>query len=1131
MRKLLLSIAGALLSASSLLAQSPAGAAETRLLRFPTTDGRSIVFSYTGQLYTVPLEGGIARRLTNAPGYAVFPRFSPDGTQLAFTAQYDGNTEVYVMPADGGTPKRLTYTATLGRDDLSDRMGPNNIVMAWKNMEPSVVFRSRMRAVDPFVGQLFSVGLDADLPKQLPVPMGGFMSYSPDDSKMAYNRIFREFRTWKQYRGGMADDIWIFDFKTGALEDITNNPAQDIIPMWAPNNKIYFLSDRDVRMNLFSYDLGSKQTVQYTHFRDFDIKFPSLGKGAIVFEEAGSIWRFDLQSGTSNRVPIVVKEDLAIERGGITKVSKFVTEVRPSPDGKRAVVVARGDLFTVPAKYGPTRNLTDTSGVHERGASWSPDGKWIAYVADATGETELYIRPQDGRGDAIQVTSGADTDYFAPEWSPDSKKLLWGDRAQRLRYVDIDSKAVTLIATNPSTEYTQYVWSPDSKWVAYTQPENYGESGIHLYSLADKRGYEASENWYEADSPRFSDDGKFLLFASSRDFHPIFSDTEFNHAYDNMQRVYLLALAKSVESPFKPESDEVGEAKAGEKPADANAGKPADSKEGKPGDAKGGKAADAKEGKPSDAEAAKPVSVVVDADGLTDRVVGLPIAPANYGSLRMIDDKVYYQRVQGAPADAAPDNATGPGPGTFALFDLKEKKETELGQVDAVEISADGKRVLVKQGSDYALIDLPSAKFEIKDKLDLSGLEMHLDRRAEWSEIYNESWRRMRDYFYAPNMQGIDWPAVRAKYAALVPSVGYRFDLTYLIGEMIGELHIGHTYVGGGDLPEAPRVKMGLLGAELSRDPASRAYRVDRILKGENWQEGTHSPLTEIGVNVKEGDYILAVDGKPVRDMANIYAALIDTVGKQVVLRVNSTPDDKGARDVTVIPIEDESPLYYYNWVSHNVDVVTKKTNGQVGYIHIPDMEFDGLDEFVKHFFPQLGKRALIIDDRGNGGGFVSPMIAERLRREIEHIEVARNGTSVPDPKDILVGPKVLLINQFSASDGDIFPHRFRTYHLGKIIGERTWGGVVGIRGFVPVATDGGFLSTPEFAPYSADGRQWIIEGHGVDPDIVVDNDPAKEFAGDDQQLDRAIDEIMADLKTASPTLPLPPPPPWPDRH
>ncbi len=1096
-------IALAAISAAALAAQTPGAPAETRLLRFPTTNGSQIVFSYAGQLYTVGNEGGVARRLTNTPGYAVFPRFSPDGATLAFTAQYDGNTEVYEMPASGGAPRRMTYTATLGRDDLSDRMGPNNLVMAWKNKEPAVVFRSRMRSFNDFVGMLYAVGPDADLPRQIPVPMGGFMSFSPDDSKMAYNRIFREFRTWKQYRGGQADDIWIFDFKTGSLENITNNPAQDIIPMWAPNNRIYFISDRDGRMNLFSYDLATKQTAQHTHFADYDIKFPSLGKGAIAFEQAGRIWLFDLATGVARAVPISVQEDLALQRGGLTDVSKFVTEVDPAPDGKRVVAVARGDLFTVPAKHGAVRNLTDTPAVHERGASWSPDGKWIAYVSDATGETELYVRPQDGRGEPVQVTRGADTAYFKPVWSPDSKKLLWGDRAQRLRYVEVDTKAVTLVAANPSREFSQYVWSPDSLWVAYTQEEDYGMSGIHLYSLEAKKGYLATESWYEADSPRFSDDGKFLLFASSRDFHPTFSDTEFNHSYSNMQRVYLLALAKDTESPLKPQSDEVAVGKESAKPAEAK----------------------------DEKAPPKPVSVKVDVDGLADRVVGLPVAPANYSSLRQVGDAVYYLRTMSEPLDVRGEDAEGPGGGTIASFSLKDRKETEIGKAERFEITADGKKMLVREGKDYAFVDMPAAKVEMKDKVPLAGLEMHLDRPAEWAEIYSESWRRMRDYFYAPNMHGVDWPAMRAKYAALLPYVQHRNDLTYLIGELIAELHIGHTYVGGGDRPMAPRIRTGLLGAELSRDPASRAYRVDRILSGENWQAATRSPLTEIGVNVKEGDFILAVDGKPVRSMENIYASLIGTAGKQVVLRVNSKPADEGARDVTVVPIGDEAPLYYYNWVRHNTETVSAKTGGQVGYIHIPDMGLEGLDEFVKHFYPQLGKRALIIDDRGNGGGFVSPMILERLRREMVMIEISRNGQPVPNPKDMLVGPMVMLANQLSASDGDIFPYRFRAAKMGKIIGQRTWGGVVGIRGFQPIATDGGFLSTPESGPYQKDGKSWVIEGHGVEPDIYVDNDPAKEFAGDDQQLDRAIAEVMDALKTASPTLPLPPVPTWPDKH
>ncbi|MDE3084549.1 MAG: PD40 domain-containing protein, partial [Verrucomicrobiota bacterium] len=499
---------------------------QTRLLRFPATNGREIVFSYAGQLYTVGMNGGVARRLTDGPGYAMFPRFSADGTQLAFTAQYDGNTEVYVMPAEGGAPKRLTYTATLGHDDVSDRMGPNNIVMTWMNTRPEIVFRSRMRSINDFIGQLYTVGLDAELPKQLPVPRGGFASFSPDDSKMAYNRIFREFRTWKRYRGGQADDIWIFDFKSGALQDITNNPAQDAVPMWAPNGKIYFLSDRDGRMNLFSYDLAAKQTKQLTFFKDFDIKFPSLGPGAIVFEQAGYVWFFDLQTGKSRQVPIAIEEDFAESRGGLVNVSKFITTVHASPDGKRAVVGARGDVFTVPARNGPTRNLTDTSGAHERDAVWSPDGKWIAYLSDETGENELFLRSQDGRDQPVQLTSGADTYYYAPIWSPDSKKLLWSDRRQRLRLVDVETKAITEVDRATAFEITQYAWSPDSKWIAYARPEDNSLPKIWLYSLDEHKRIEATDGWYAADSPTFSDDGKYLLFASSRDFNPLISDIE-----------------------------------------------------------------------------------------------------------------------------------------------------------------------------------------------------------------------------------------------------------------------------------------------------------------------------------------------------------------------------------------------------------------------------------------------------------------------------------------------------------------------------------------------------------------------------------------------------------------------------
>jgi tricorn protease len=1119
---LLFSIISLLLPASIASAQNLPDT--TRLLRFPTTNGRQIVFCYAGELYTAGKDGGVARRLTSGPGYSSFPRFSPDGTQLAFTSQYDGNTEVYVMPGEGGVPKRLTTSATLGRDDISDRMGPNNIVMTWENTKPLIVFRSRLKSFNDFIGQLFTVGMDAELPQQLPVPRGGFASFSPDDSKMAFNRVFREFRTWKHYRGGMADDVWIYDFKTGATENLTNNPAQDICPMWGPDNHIYFISDRDGRMNLFSIDLTSKQTKQLTTFKDFDIKFPSIGKDSIVFEEAGYIWRYDLASGQATPLPIEVKEDFASGRSALVDASKHTESISLAPDGERAIVVARGDLFSVPAKEGAPRNLTKTSNAHERDAVWSPDGKWIAYNSDATGENELYVRSQDGKGQPQQITSGADTYYYHAIWSPDSKKLLWSDRLQRLRCVDVGTKLVTQIDQDKYGEIESYDWSPDSQWVAYSRPEENDLSKVYLYSIANKKSVAVTDDWYAAGNVRFSDDGKYLLLASSRDFKPTFGEEEFENVYVDMDRVYLVTLAKETESPLAPRSDEVGKAEKKEKEKEKEAGEK--KSEEKPGEKK------PDESKPEIAKPKKPVVVKVDTDGIHDRIVGLEIQPGNYSDIRMVGDRIFYLRRTVADDAGEEEEELGNERDRkrhLAVYSLEDRKETVLGDVNAYEITADGKKMLVKIKKDYAIIDLPKDKLETKDhELKLSGLDMQLDRHAEWKQIYFEAWRQMRDFFFSPTMNGIDWKAMRDKYAALLPFANHRNDLTYLLGELIGELNNGHTYVGGGERPETPRIKLGLLGAEVSRDPATRAYRIDRILPGENWDKHTRSPLTAIGLNVKPGDYILAINGTPVSTLPNLYDALIGTADKQVILRVNSKPTDDGARDITVVPTDDESPLYYTAWVHKNIDEVSKKTGGQVGYIHLPDMGRPGLNEFTKLYFPQIRKKALIVDVRGNGGGFVSPLVIERVRRTLVMVEIARNGVPQVNPSQTFLGPMVALIDEFSASDGDIFPYRFKTLGLGKLIGKRTWGGVIGIREALPL-TDGGLLFKPEFAPYSKQGKEWIIEGHGVDPDITVDNDPAKEFHGEDQQLDRAIEEIQAELKTKG--YELPPVPPYPNRN
>ncbi len=1065
---------------------------EARLLRFPAIHGNQIVFTYAGDLYAVAATGGVARKITNDIGYEMFARFSPDGKWIAFTGQYDGNTEVYLMPADGGVPRRLTYTATLGRDDVSDRMGPNNIVMTWKD-DRTIVFRSRRIERNDFIGQLFYAFVDGGIPEQLPVPRGGFCSFSPDKKKMAYNRVFREFRTWKHYRGGQADDIWIYDFETKKVENVTNNPAQDIIPMWH-GSKIYFASDRDHTMNLFVYDLSTRQTKKLTNFTEFDVKWPSLGDNAIVFENGGYIYKLDLATEKTEKVSISIQEDFDIGRGGWRDVSKEVTNFEIAPDGSRALFGARGDVFTVPAKNGPTRNITASSGVHERNSKWSPDGKWIAYVSDVTGEDEIYIAPQDGSGPATQLTKGADTYKYQPSWSPDSKKLLWADKKLRLQFVDIGSKKVTLVAQATAWEYSDYTWSPDSKWIAYAQPEDKQMTTVYLYSVDAGKAYPVTDGWSDSYQPAFSSDGKYLFYVSERNFNPIYGSTEWNHIYADMAGIYLVTLAKDVKSPFAPKSDEVKIKE--EKPETKTEKKEPEKKEEK--------------------KEEKKVTVKVDVEGLQRRVTALPIAAANYRNLQSVGDKLYYIRTSRKQEKPM-----------LVLYDLDKQKETELGEFNGFEISADGKKMIVGSEGSYSIIDLPTGKIEVKERLNLSDMKVQLDRRAEWNQIFNECWRQMRDFLYDPHLHGVNWPAMRERYGQLLPYVNHRADLTYVIGEMIGELNIGHAYVGGGDFPKPERIELGLLGAKIERDAATKYYRIAKILKGQNWDKSLRSPLTEIGVDAKEGDYIIAVDGKPTNTMQDIYEALVGKAGKQVTLKLNDRPQESGSRTTVVVPIADERPLYYYNWVQGNIEKVSKATDGKVGYVHIPDMGVGGLNEFAKYFYPQARKDAMIVDVRGNGGGNVSPMIIERLRREIALISIARNTVPTPDPATAILGPKVLLIDEFSASDGDIVGYRFRKYGLGKLIGKRTWGGVVGIRGTLPLL-DGGFLNRPEFSRYDVEGKEWVMEGKGVEPDIYVDNDPAREFEGIDDQLNKAIEVVKEEL--AKKPVKLAPPPPWPDK-
>lgn len=1060
-RHLLFLIAG-------ILTWDAAGSQEARLLRFPAVSANQVVFSYAGDLYTVARSGGTARKLTSHPGYEMFPRFSHDGKQLAFTGQYDGNTEVYIMPAQGGEPLRITYTATLGRDDVSDRMGPNNVVMGWSPDDKEVVYRNRGTSFNAFKGKLYKAPLNGDLSEELPFSVASWCSYNTDGSKLAMNRVFREFRTWKYYRGGMADDVWIYDNKTGLSENITNNPAQDIFPMYY-GNKVYFFSDRDRIMNLFEYDTQTKQTKKITRFTEYDCKFPSLGNDAIVFENAGYIYLHDLANGKTEKINITLADDLSSGRDRQVDAAKFTGSYALSPDGKRAVISARGDVFTVPAKNGVTRNLTHSSNAHDRNVDWSPDGKWISFISDQTGEDELYIQKQDGTEAAKQLTKGGGSYKFYPVWSPDSKSLLLAERSQDLYVINATTGIKTPVVHSDNAEIDQYVWAPDSKWVAYTRPGKSREfRSIHLYNTETKKHIAATDTWYNSYDPAFSMDGKTLYFVSDRDFTPLYSGTEWNHVYVDMSKPYLLRLSSDTKSYFQTEDDEVTikeDTGTVKKPATGNDVKTAN------------------------------VTIKIDEEGIADRIESLPVAPGNYTGLIPVNEGLYFAF-----------NSSATQQGTLKFYNLKDKKETEIGVVDGYAYSPDGKKILLKKGQDFFIEDLSGNKIELKNKLNLEGLKMAINLRAEWKQIFDESWRQMRDYFYDPNMHGVNWSAIHDKYKVLLPFVNHRNDLTYIIGEMIAELNIGHAYVNSGDRPEPERVRQGMLGATFRRD-VSGYYKIESILSGQSWDRTLYSPLLAPGLNVKKGEFVISINGTDLKTVRNIYEPLSGKAGQTVEVLVNGSATAAGARKIFVKPIADEAALYYHEWVQDNIKKVTAASDGKIGYLHIPDMGPAGLNQFARYFYPQLDKKALIIDDRGNGGGNVSPMIIERLRREPGLATMARNSQSSGLKPNVQVGPKVCLIDQYSASDGDLFPYQFQYYKIGPLIGQRTWGGVVGIRGSLPFI-DGGDMRKPEFANFAADGSGFIIEGVGVSPDIEAMNDPHEEYLGKDTQLLRGISEI-----------------------
>jgi tricorn protease len=1109
---------------------------EGRLMRFPDIYKDKIVFMYGGDLWLASGAGGDARRITSDPGRELFPKFSPDGKWIAFTGQYDGNFNVYVMPAQGGQPRQLTFYQGAAAP-LSDRMGIHNEVVTWFPDSKRILFLSRRDASNGWTKRPFSVSIDGGLPEPLPVSEGGLSSFSPDGTKIAYNPIFRNFRTWKRYTGGLAQAIAIYDLKNNTVEDLPHTEWTDSFPMWH-GNTIYFSSDRgpEHHLNLYSYDLGSKQVEQLTHFTDFDVMWPSLGPDSIVFENGGYLYTFDLDAKQPRKLTISLPGDRDQSMKHWASAAKNVTDFDISPEGKRAVFGARGDVFTVPAKEGSVRNLTRTPGIREKSVAWSPDGRWIVYISDRSGEDELYIAPQDGMGKEQQITSGYKGFKYAPVWSSDSKKLAWSDKDCRLWYVDVNEKKQVAIDQGKYGEILNYSWSPDSKWLAYDKNAENSYSVVHLYSLATSKVTPVTTSMTNSFAPVFDPDGKYLYFLSDRDFNEVLGNVDFEFSNPKTTRIYVVTLRTDEASPFQPLSDEAQIKKEenkdellvppGQEPTKGKGKKRTEESKEAKSNGKDDKDKEKDKEKEKKDEKEKPKEFRIDLDGIARRIVALPIEPAVINTYLASKGFIFYSTtpIQGL---------SGPIPGespAIHVYDLKERKDKVL--IDGVQrfaLSFDGSKLLYeaeggRDGHTYGIIDAkPDGPKKIGDgALNLSGMRVQVDPSAEWKQMFNEVWRQERDYFYEAAMNGVDWEKVRDKYAQLLPSVADRYTLTYIMGEMIGELSNSHTYVGGGDYPDLHPVNVGLLGVDFEADQSAGMYRFKKIYAGENWGQQNRSPLTEPGVAVKEGDYLIAVNGRPLRTPQNPYELFVNTVNENVTLTVNSKASEDGSHTVQVKPISDENNLRELAWVESNRKKVDAASNGRIGYVYLPDMGGEGLNEFVKQYFPQIRKEGMIIDVRYNGGGFVDQLIFARLRRVLAGMGSNRNWESGTVPPVVFNGAMACVTNHYAASDGDIFSYYFKYYKLGPLIGERTWGGVRGIRGNIPLM-DGGYITRPEAARYDLNSK-WVIENHGVQPDIVVENRPDLVVKGQDPQLEKAIEVVMKEIQANPKKLPPRPP-------
>ncbi len=1062
--------------------------AQTKLLRFPDIHGDKVVFSYGGDLWTAPASGGTATRLTAHPGVEVFAKFSPDGKWIAFTGQYDGDEQVYVIPATGGEPKQLTFYPARG--PLAPRWGYDNQVYGWTNDGKAIVFKSLRDSWTLPIARLYTVSVTGGPAQPLPMPEAGSGAFSPDGSKMVYSPQSRDFRTEKRYGGGQANQLYIFDLKTFDAKKISDSPRPSRDPMWI-GNTVYFNSDRDGHFNLYAYDVASGKTTAVTTHRPWDVRWPSSDRESrIVYELDGELRVFDTRARKDSAISITVPDDGLARRASHIAVANNIEDFTLSPKGERALVCARGDIFTVPIEKGGTRNLTHSSGAHDKWPRWSPDGSRIAFISDKSGEEEVWVVAQDGSTPPEQLTTGGKAFRYAAEWAPDGKRLALGDKDGKIFVVTIADHKLTQVVDAPFGQIRDYAWSPRGNHLAFSMANNAGFQALYIWSAGDGQLRKITDEMFNSHSPAWDPQGDYLYYLSDREFAPQISSIEFNYALNRSTGIFALALRKDVKSPFPPESDEVTVTKnESDKP------KEPEKKEAAP--------------KPSG-------DLIIDFDGLGSRVVRVPVEANNYFGLSVKSGHLLY-----ATGSAFYYGRQGDRPASLKIYSIKDRKETTLADdIRGYDLSMDGSKVLVAgPGPSVSIYDATPQGDKSKKAVSTAGLAVDRVPAEEWNQIFNEVWRRYRDFFYVPNMHGYDWEALREQYKPLLKYVANRADLNYVIGEMISELTIQHAYVEGGDFQLPPRPRVALPGARFELDQKTGRYRIAKIFQGQNEEEIYRSPLTEVGVNVAVGDYVLAINGEELTGADDPYRLLRNKADSTVQLTVNKEPTTAGAHTVTYRPITDEGNLFYLDWVSANRHRVSEMTGGRVGYIHIPDMGAAGIREFIKWYYGQIDKEGLVVDVRANGGGNVSQMLIERLRRKVLALNYSRNfDEATTYPGGVFLGPMAAILNENSASDGDIFPAMFREAGLGPLIGKRSWGGVIGI-GNRGTLIDGGTIFVPESAFASAKG-EWIIEGHGVDPDIEVENDPKSEIEGRDPQLERAVAEVMKKLKDHPVKLP-----------